>query len=71
MDASQLNLHDLLATMPMNLFQDAEINPATQQYEMIITDADLQQALTPAGLTGESLVLTGQDLYLLLNDVEI
>lgn len=63
-----LNLHDLLSNMPMNLFQDAEVNPVTQQYELVIGNDDLQQSLTQSGIADYARVLTEQDLQMLLND---
>lgn len=68
---SGLHLHDLLASVPVNLFQDAELNPATQQYELVLNNDDLQQELTQSGIVGHSLVLTEQDLQQLLGDVPL
>ncbi len=69
--ARGLHLHDLLASVPVNLFQDAELNPATQQYELVLNNDDLQQELTQSGIVGHFLVLTEQDLQQLLGDVPL
>ena len=71
MELSGLHLHDLLASVPVNLFQDAELNPTTQQYELVLNNDDLQQELTHSGIAGHSLVLTEQDLQQLLGDMSL